>query len=177
MSAFQPNVTLGFSVCLRPIADISGPAKLASWIHCASALNARTSGTASFLPPFSTAGFAGTGSAWFATEKLRDFGKAVSGYPLEPQSLPSIIGGVGGEAGAPDQVHLAIKLEPHGSRGIIRVTVSLASDVWNGEEEDLACTATVRFLTTYADLGRFGSDFLAVVEGQSSEATLEPSAD
>ena len=124
----------------------------------------------------STAGFAGTGGAWFATEELRDFGKALSGYPLRPETLPSITGGIGGEAGAPDQVHLAIKLEPHSPRGIIRVTVSLASDVWNSEEEDLACTATVRFLTTYADLGRFGPDFLAVVEGQSPEATLEPSA-
>lgn len=120
-----------------------------------------------------TGGFAGKGVAWFSTEELRDFGKELSAFPLRIGSLPFITGGFGAKEDAPGQVHLAVSLEPHNVRGEIRVCVKLATEVWNDEAADLACSATVRFLATYADLGRFSPEFLDLIEGRRTTAALQ----
>ena len=121
-------------------------------------------------------GFAGQGGAWFNTDELRGFAKGVSAYPLRVEALPCIAGGFGVKADEPEQVHLAVYLEPHNARGEIRVTVRLATEVWNGEADDLAANVTVRFLVTYGDLGRFGPEFLDLLEGRTAKATLQSSA-
>lgn len=73
-------------------------------------------------------------------------------------------------------MHLAILFAPHDLRGNIRVTVRLATEVWNAEEDDLTSTVTVRFLVTYADLDRFGRAFRGLLNGESHQATLQASA-
>lgn len=120
--------------------------------------------------------FAGEGGAWFNTDELRDFARALSVYPLQEDALPSISGGFGATDGAPGQVHLAVSFEPYNARGAVMSTVQLATEVWNGAREDLASTVTVRFLVTYGDLARFGPDLLDLLEGRRAEATLDSSA-
>ena len=122
----------------------------------------------------SSNGFEGRASAWFATDELRRFSQAMTAYPLSTEALPSISGGFGSEPGAPEpeQVHLAMDIAPHDVRGTLRFTVRLATEVWRTEEHDLGCNATVRFLTTYGDIGPFAAALSNLAEGRIDEATL-----
>lgn len=74
-------------------------------------------------------------------------------------------------------MHLAVTVEPHNARGSVRATVKLATEAWNSEAEDLACSTTARFLVTYADLGQFGPALLDLLDGRAEKATLKSSAD
>jgi hypothetical protein len=122
-------------------------------------------------------GFAGEGGAWFNTDQLREFGQRVSVFPLPKEDAPSIASGFGASADSPEQVHVSISFHPHNARGAVRVRVQLATEVWNGEEADLACSTIVRFLVTYGDLARFGPEFLDLVDGKAMSATLQSSAE
>lgn len=124
-----------------------------------------------------TEAFAGEGGAWFNTDELRSFTKSLSAYPLPAEAPPSIAGGFGVSANRLEQVHLAVTVEPHNARGLVRATVTLATEVWNSEAEDLACSTTARFVVTYADLGQFVPALLDVLEGRADRATLHSSAD
>jgi hypothetical protein len=75
-------------------------------------------------------GFAGQGKAWFSTDELRDFAKALTAYPLQADALPKIAGGFGADSDHLEQTHLAVALQPHNARGEIRVAVQLATEVW-----------------------------------------------
>jgi hypothetical protein len=127
----------------------------------------------------SASGFAGQGAAWFGTDELRRFAESASAYPLREEALPSIAGGFWregvGESEVPEQVHLSVAIAPHDARGAVRVTVRLASQVWDSETIDLACGVTVRFKATYGDLDRFAASFMALVEGRSVAADLRSS--
>lgn len=126
----------------------------------------------------SAAGFAGQGRAWFNTDELRRFAEDLSSYPLREDALPSIASGFGAKVDSPEQIHLAVCLAPHNARGAVRVTVRLATAVWNDDEAgELACNATVRFIVTYGDLAKFGPEFLNVLDGRSDNATLQSSAE
>lgn len=57
------------------------------------------------------------------------------------------------------------------------MTVQLATEVWNGEAADLACSVTARFLVIYGDLARFSPEFVGLIEGRRAETTLESSAE
>jgi hypothetical protein len=122
-------------------------------------------------------GFAGEGGAWLNTDQLREFGQRLSAFPLVKEDPPSISSGFGANADSLEQVHVSISLHPHNARGAVRATVELATEVWNGEEADLACSATVRFLVTYGDLARFGPEFLDLIDGRAVSATLQSSAE
>jgi hypothetical protein len=120
--------------------------------------------------------FQARGSAWFNTDELRRFSKALAAYPLKPDALPSITGGSWDDAGKLKQTHLAVDVVPHGLRGLVRFTVRLATEVDESEENDLGCAATVRFLATYADLSNFAADLSALAEGQIEAALLRSTA-
>lgn len=120
-------------------------------------------------------GFAGEGGAWFNSEDLRRFGKEASAYPLRDRTF--IVGGFGVSDAGPEQVHLCVSLEPHNAKGAVRVTVELATEVYTGKAEDLACNATVRFLVTYSDLAGFSAAFLDLIEGRTMKASLASSAE
>ena len=123
----------------------------------------------------SSEGFAGRASAWFATDEIRRFSHALAAYPLQREALPFISGGFGSEPGAPEpeQVHLAMGVAPHDTRGTLRFTVRLATEVWGTEDGDLGCNATIRFVTTYNEIGPFAAAMLGLVEGQFDEAILQ----
>jgi len=120
-------------------------------------------------------GFAGEGGAWFNIDDLCRFGKEASAYPLRDRAF--IAGGLGVNESGPEHVHLGISLEPHNARGAVRVTVQLATEVYNDEAEDLGCSATVRFLVTYSDLARFGAQFIDLIEDRAVKASLVSSAE
>jgi len=121
-------------------------------------------------------GFAGVGSAWFSIDSLREFAEAVSAFPLPAHDPPSISGGLGGNEKIPPRDLVAITLEPHNALGAVRVTVHLATEVWNGKERDLAQDITTRFLVTYGDLSQFGQSILDTISGRVEEAVLTSSA-
>src|SRR5688572_26860303 len=116
----------------------------------------------------SAAAFAGEGGAWFNTDTLRRFAETLSEFPLRQEAPPSIASGFwNAESDALEQVHLAVSFEPHNARGAVRVTVQVATEAYHSEAEDLACSATIRFLVTYGDLARFTPEFLDLVEGRN----------
>ncbi|MCW1988099.1 UNVERIFIED_ORG: hypothetical protein M2348_003884 [Sphingomonas sp. R1F5B] len=124
----------------------------------------------------SSMGFAGAAAAWFATAELYRFSQACSAYPLNGEALPHIAGGfLSREPGTsePEQVHLGIDVAPHDLQGNLRVTVRLATEVLRTEKSDLGCNVTVRFVTTYSEMGPFASAMLALVEGEVKEAVLK----
>jgi hypothetical protein len=127
----------------------------------------------------SSNGFEGRSTAWFATDELRRFSRALTAYPLRSEAPPHISGGFGSEPGAPEpeQVHLSVDVAPHDVRGRLRITVRLATEVWRTQDSDLGCNATVRFVATYGDIAPFSSAVLALAEGQVEEAVLQSSSE
>lgn len=116
--------------------------------------------------------FAGAGSAWFSTSTLRDFAAAASAFPLSVERPPTLSGGLGGSATQPPQDTVTIRLDQHDARGAVRVTVQLATEIWESTERDLARAVTARFLVTYSDLSRFSLALTDLLDGRTSEAVL-----
>lgn len=117
-------------------------------------------------------GFAGSGSAWLSTSDIREFAAAASAYPLPAECSPILSGGLGGNATQRPQTTMLIRLDQHDALGAVRVTVQLATEIWNSQERDLARSLTARFLVTYGDLGRFGTALSDLLAGRTSEAVL-----
>lgn len=165
------------SVSFPPIADISWVANQTPMTELHFRFEREDEWHGKLVASVATDGFAGEGGAWFNTDELRAFAVSLSAFPLPTESPPSIAGGFGVSASGPEQVHLAVTVEPHNARGLVRATVRLAMEVWNSEADDLACCTTVRFVVTYADVGQFGPALLAVIDGRAEKATLQSSAD
>lgn len=122
--------------------------------------------------------FSGIGSAWLRVEDLRSFVKHSLAFPLDANALPEIFGGhLVGERQILEK-HLAIKIEPCGSRGALRVSIELAVPIydshplWKAENDTLGHSLMTRFLVTYNDLDAFARDFLEVIDGTKDTATL-----
>lgn len=119
-------------------------------------------------------GFSGCGAAWFSTSKIQAFCTALESFPLSTDGSPSLAGGfwTARDNIEPEQVHLGIEVAPHDARGELRVTVRLASEVWKGNEQDLQCQTTMRFLTTYGEIGSFAAALRFLVDGNARLAEL-----
>ncbi|WP_157219942.1 hypothetical protein [Flavisphingomonas formosensis] len=120
----------------------------------------------------SAEGFSAVGTAWFSKDDLRKFAESLSAFPLPEEVPPSISGGLGANETNPPQEVVAIRFEPHDARGMVRATVRLATEIWNGKERDLSKEATIRFIVTYGDLARFGPAMRDLIEGLAAEAVL-----
>ena len=116
--------------------------------------------------------FTGVGTAWFSKETLREFADALMAFPLSAEQPPSISGGNGGNDTVPAQEQVSIKFEPHNILGAVRATVHVETDFWDGRERGLTKEATMRFLVTYGDLGRFAPAILDLLDGRAIEAVL-----
>jgi hypothetical protein len=119
-----------------------------------------------------TDGYAGVGAAWFSKDSLREFGKAITEFPLSREDPPRLSGGLGGNDSAPAQELVGIKFEPHNILGALRATVHVERENWDSNQRNLVMEATVRFLVTYGDLARFGSAMIDLIEGRADEAVL-----
>lgn len=117
-------------------------------------------------------GFAAVSDAWFSKEKLAEFARGIMAFPLPADAPPTISGGVGGNEKSPAQELVTITFEPHNHVGAVRATVHLETANWNGKKHDLHSEATIRFLVTYGDLGRFAPALLEVINGRAEEAVL-----
>ncbi len=53
--------------------------------------------------------------------------------------------------------------------------MQLATEVWHGEEQDLAKITTVRFVVSYSDISRFSMALSCLLDGGASEAVLAAS--
>lgn len=121
-------------------------------------------------------GFSGTGEAWFDKEGLREFAHAITAFPLPEDTAPEITGGLGGNAKLAPQQLVMLKFEPHDAQGAVRATVHLETERKSGESLGPNSEATIRFLLTYGDLGRFGPAMLDLLDERIEEAVLTSSA-
>lgn len=119
--------------------------------------------------------FKAEAGAWFNTLDVERFANALAAYPLKPDDLPMISGGIWTSAGELATPHLAVSVAPYDAHGRIRITVHLSSE-GDRPDEDLGNAATVRFLATYADLAALAADMSAMLKGQIASAELISSA-
>jgi hypothetical protein len=121
-------------------------------------------------------GFIGSGSAWFTMEKLTEFCDRLGAYPLRIQELPVLEGGYWEDAeDALTDVHLSIRIDPYGSTGTLRVSVSLAEPGWDGSDPHAARSVQTSFLVGYNDMTLFQSALRKMLARRADEAVLKPS--
>jgi len=116
-------------------------------------------------------GFAGRSAAWFGIERLRAFGEALQAFPITNGDEPTLRGGFWKNNNELDQTHVSIRIEPAGPQGRLRVKVLLATPSWDLGRCDQH-SVQAQFLVNYSDVGAFQRDFLAMLEGELSEARL-----
>jgi len=120
--------------------------------------------------------FTGIGEAWFTTETLRSFAEACKVCPLQAKNPPSLAGGYWDDGGnILEEAHLSIVLEPYNVGRSIRAIVQLATNSYTESERDVASSANIRFLLTYADLEAFASHFLLLISGRETSVALRSS--
>ena len=118
--------------------------------------------------------FCGRGAAWFTLAQLQEFARLARTYPIAEGQEPRLIGGFWDDDGQRlKQCHLSIQLSLHDRQGSIRLTVALGTQTQDDDDRDLRHTLTARFLTTYADIDRFGLALTSLLEGQTDAATLQ----
>ena len=119
--------------------------------------------------------FSGKGSAWFDREHLKTtFIAALRAFPLSASDPPMMEGGFWSKdnSGTLAQRHLRIAVRPYNSRGALLVQVDLASECWTTPDHDREQSVTARFLTEYAALEEFASNFEQVLNGNRDSAVL-----
>ncbi|WP_138918585.1 hypothetical protein [Nitrospirillum viridazoti] len=119
--------------------------------------------------------FSGHGYAPFNKQRLEKFIASLRVYPISISAPPTLEGGnwIMFSPDGQGPAELAIAIKPYNGRGAIIVRVDVTSEIRNGPDEDLQSAATVRFLTNYEALGKFASDFQAVLDGRREEACLK----
>jgi hypothetical protein len=121
-------------------------------------------------------GFAGTGSAWFRADQLREFCDRLGEYPLRTEELPVLEGGYWNADESLGQVHLSIRIAPHNPGGALRVSVVVAEPVEADDDLDRLRLARNWFVVGYNDLTRFQSGVRRLLTGELHEAVLAPQA-
>lgn len=118
-------------------------------------------------------GFVGRGAAWFGIEELQTFCDGVGGFPI-PDRKPMLAGGYWDKdrPGVLDQTHVRIEMSPHGSRGLVCVSVKVATEAYF-RATDLQQSLSVNFLVNYGDLARFQIAMAAHLRGETEAAGLE----
>lgn len=120
-------------------------------------------------------GFSGGGSAYVDREQLKTgFIAQLAAFPLPLDPPPSIASGFGSHDGTNllGQCHVRIVIQPHDRRGRLLVRADLAGEFRTSPDADLQQTVTIRFLTDYAAIDRFASDFTKLLDGESDVVVL-----
>ncbi|WP_412065759.1 hypothetical protein [Rhizobium sp. SYY.PMSO] len=116
--------------------------------------------------------FTGRGAAWFNISDLMAFARSIEAYPIDTGSAPDLVGGTWKDKGTLDRATVHIRIEPIGHRGLLRVTVEVAT---NDNSPDFSGDLRVELSVTYRDLANFQSSLAQHLSGRSAEATLERS--
>jgi len=118
--------------------------------------------------------FAGKSSAWIGENHLRDFETALGAFPIETGHEPMVEGGYWRD-GVLDRVHVRIGVTPGGPRGLVCVSVELATPPNPGQEPAMQNRVAVQFLVNYGDLSRFQSSLRDHRDGIEPQAVLAQS--
>ena len=116
-------------------------------------------------------GFAGRSSAWFDRETVVAFAQALGAYPL-PDEVIMISGGFGAQNDSPAQEHVGIRVSPVGSLGQVEMGVHLSTPVWEPLNNDSRHEVSLRLLTTYEHLRRFGEQLIRLLAGDLDEVDI-----
>jgi hypothetical protein len=117
--------------------------------------------------------FAGKGTAWFNRETLETFANSLRAFPLDPSNAPLLQGGFwDGRAETLTQCHLRVAVRPYDVLGTLLVQVDCATPSWSSPEPDQQQLLTARFVTEYALLDRFATEFLEHLDGRREAAAL-----
>ncbi len=115
-----------------------------------------------------SAGFAGTGAAWFTTEDLEAFCASLATYPIDANTPVLIEGGYWDSAHQLTDTHLSIRIAPHNNVGALQVRVQLAEPKEYGHPRNVRTW----FVVGYNDLDGFRSALAKVLSGNAEEAIL-----
>jgi hypothetical protein len=118
-------------------------------------------------------GFAGASGAYFDVRTLEGFAISLGAFPLSGR--PSVSSGFYSRTkrGELEQEHLSIACYPVDGRGHLAVHVRLATELWPPARPESQHVVALEMMTTYAPLGRFSRELLALLNGRVEEAVLE----
>jgi hypothetical protein len=119
-------------------------------------------------------GFCAQSAAYFSISELQAFARSLIAFPLPEQPRLKIAGGFWSKTDPAvlEDVLLSIEVYPVGARGQVGVRVHSESEIWPGDREESRNEATVELLTTYAQLGAFSREMLALISQAQVEAVL-----
>jgi hypothetical protein len=118
--------------------------------------------------------FVGKSSARFNLSQPQAFEQSLGAFPIDAGGMQVLEGGVWHQ-GVIDQLHVRILIAPLGQKGLLGVSVYLATPT---STEDVAGTngeISLRFPVTYGDLARVQSSLRDHVRGFAPQAVLEQS--
>ncbi len=125
------------------------------------------------LASVDSAGYSGSGAAWFSIKQLRSFGVALDTFPIFADAPISLAGGFWKADDTIDQTHVGISISPYDRVGALVVSVQLSTPTWDGARHDMHHAVVAHLRTDYACLAGFRNSFLALIEGRSDVAELK----
>lgn len=122
-------------------------------------------GTAELMASISGHGFAGTGSAWFGIEQLRNFAERIGRFPLD--EMVSLDGGIWSDdlPSRLEAVTLSIHVYLIDGRGQLGIHVHACQPCFTRNAREADHSVEVELETTYSSLERFSRHMLRVIEG------------
>lgn len=131
-------------------------------------------GTCELFAGVSVNGFSGKGSAWFNLQDLEVLSKEFKTYPLRPENLPTIAGGIWSKdiKGELEQPHLFIKPYPIGSTGEVGVRIELATPLYQSDRPESQHVVKVEIKTDYNSLESFAKQLVQLARLQRKDAVL-----
>lgn len=118
-------------------------------------------------------GFSGTAAAWFNGDTVRDFAHKITSYPLNPGDVAEIEGGFDGDDAFVENVHVAMRAYPVGSRGQVGLRIRLATEIQQSQRPEEQHHVRLELLTSYQRLAPFSTDLRALVDGTVDVARID----
>ncbi|MGJ5204843.1 hypothetical protein [Bradyrhizobium sp. HKCCYLR20261] len=128
-------------------------------------------GTGKIIAVARAGAFAGRGEAWFGND-LDAFLKKLRSFPLSSEAAPMIEGGYYDGKGGLAECRVRIIIKPHDMKGTLLVHADLATLVQHTPDFDVQNSASIRFLTEYAELDRFAVQIGELLKGRREVAIL-----
>lgn len=118
-------------------------------------------------------GYSGKASACFNIDDLKSFAESIAQFPLADHDVHAITSGFAASNDHPEQEHVGIEIYTIDKRGHIGVQVRMATPIWPEARLKSQKATKLEIITTYEPLAQFSKDWLALLNGVISEATIE----
>jgi len=117
--------------------------------------------------------FSGESSAWIQVARLRQFASQLAKYPLDDNSLPTLLGGYWDSTGnCIDQEHVHISVRPSGNLGTLSLFVQLTMPEDDTFTKISKRSASIRVAINYEKIGEVAKGVLSMADGAQEEFSV-----